>query len=1030
MNSLQWLDGDLVASFRGCSKVLKVDTDTGNVVWRLGRSMHDAGAWARGETSGTGPGPMAILDDPHGEFCGQHGAQVRPNGNLVLYDNGVQCAVNQYTGESVRPSGVFSRAVEYALDVDNGEAVFQRHHSLRGAFNRVGRSNGHVEVLRNGDWLISWGRGLWDDDPATPLPPDVSVSQVDPDSHEEKFSLSVRHRYARPVEAIRAIPRSPAALARRMEPLEATIVERPLFHTGSSDRPTIVIAFNQPIVDPVAATASVTVTGASATAAPHLVAGAAAHTYAFTLTPEGDGPIGFELTAAEACASGGICTAGGGTLSVVPAAVTIPGPVAAGFGASAYTVTEGSAVEVAVTLDPASGRQDRLEIPIRVQGGVAEPGTDFAAPESVRFGGGDTSRTFSFTAHADKLVEGRETVTIGFPFPLPEGVRAGPTGATTLTIADATDDAVGFRVERTDVAEGSTVALAFAAGTGIAFTTDQEIDLTVGGSAQPADYTIAAADGTALSPPYAVTLPAGRNRVSARLAIVDDTIVEGVESLTISAARSGESLGSRTIEIPASDGDLPQVSVYGSGGSAGEGDALSFTLTRTGATTAPLSATVSVTETGAMLAASTPVSATFANGMSRVALTVPTIDDQVVEDPSEVTVAVLSPDANDYEVGRPQAAHVTVGDDDRASLEFTLAPDEVMEGGSARAEVRITNGVRFATDQTVLLGVGGTAQPTDYALRDSRGDLTTPYALTLAAGSSSAAVTISALDDEEEEAAETVTLTASHGGVPLVARQLTIAASDSPPEVSVAPVRFKVVEGGPAAFAFSRLNATEPSKLPETAVPITIVDSAGRLDGTPPTAVSFAAGETIRTLQLNTTDDNIVQTAADEVIVTASPDAASPPAYRLIGGGTAPGRDCQRRQGCFHSGGGAHGPSRGRRGGRDGGHHERGRLPGEPDRGSFPLPCAGYGDVRRGLHVADQERIGSPDSRTAPQPRLGGGYDPGRRRFAGRGRGDDPHRRRARWQADRGPGDDHDRRERRPPRHPAAARTRCRDDRR
>ena len=326
INSFDWSEGDIVASFRGCNKVLSIDSATGNVEWRVGRSMWSREEWEAGKSSGTGPAPLAVVGDPHGEFCGQHGASLLPNGNLLLYDNGVNCFVNPKTGASFRESDEFSRAVEYALDIDNGEAVFQRHHSLNNAFNRLGFAAGHVEALDSGDWLITWGRGR---PSGTPLPPDVSATLVDPETNEEKFSLSVA-RPASPDTVLflaRAVGVPPVALARKVESLTARTIRSDPTHSGADSRPTVIVAFNQPVADPVAATPSVSVTGATvASVAPHREAGVAANAYAFTLEPAGDGRIRFQLVAGRACSVNGICAAAGGTLSSTVAAVQISGP--------------------------------------------------------------------------------------------------------------------------------------------------------------------------------------------------------------------------------------------------------------------------------------------------------------------------------------------------------------------------------------------------------------------------------------------------------------------------------------------------------------------------------------------------------------------------------------------------------------------------------------------------------------------------------------------------------------------------------
>ena len=178
INSVEDVDGNILASFRGCSAVLMIDGQTGDVIWRLGRSNRSAEDWAN-----TPPAPLTIKDDPYGEFCGQHSAKIIGNGNLLLFDNGTDCVVNPDTGISQRPSGVFSRVVEYSLDLEKGEATFVRHHSLHGTFMLWGRSGGLVSPMDNGNWLVSWGGGKVD------KPPDQSVTEVNPGTGEQLLSI-------------------------------------------------------------------------------------------------------------------------------------------------------------------------------------------------------------------------------------------------------------------------------------------------------------------------------------------------------------------------------------------------------------------------------------------------------------------------------------------------------------------------------------------------------------------------------------------------------------------------------------------------------------------------------------------------------------------------------------------------------------------------------------------------------------------------------------------------------------------------
>ena len=320
VNTLQMVDGHIVASFRGCNTVLRIDPDDASshkVVWRLGLTNLSDEQW---DGLGKGPAPLEIIGDAEGQFCGQHGSSLLPNGHLILFDNGALCMQDPWLDTQLlaRPGGEYSRAVEYALDVDNGEAVFLRDHSLGGARRKTARVHGHVEKLEGGDWLIGWGEG-------GPRKPTVSVTQADPDTGEEKFWIVLRQADGSS-ESIRPTLLTPVALADVLAPLGARIVtgaHTSTAHEGAADRPTVAVAFNRPVVDFAAATSSVSVAGGSVEGVAALVeSGAPAHAYVFTLVPDGDADIGFGLVAGQGCDSdpAGVCTADNTTLSVVPAA--------------------------------------------------------------------------------------------------------------------------------------------------------------------------------------------------------------------------------------------------------------------------------------------------------------------------------------------------------------------------------------------------------------------------------------------------------------------------------------------------------------------------------------------------------------------------------------------------------------------------------------------------------------------------------------------------------------------------------------
>ena len=163
LNSLQLVDGDIIASFRGCAQVVRIDRSSGTwaVQWKLG---------------GTDPPRssdteyLEIVGDELGEFCGQHHATLTDSGRLVLFDNGVQCLGSR------KDSEVVTRVVEY--DISSGtEARFIREYR-RAAGHGHTEGQGGATLLGNGNWLIAWGTT---EEPLLPAAEIASVTEVAPD---------------------------------------------------------------------------------------------------------------------------------------------------------------------------------------------------------------------------------------------------------------------------------------------------------------------------------------------------------------------------------------------------------------------------------------------------------------------------------------------------------------------------------------------------------------------------------------------------------------------------------------------------------------------------------------------------------------------------------------------------------------------------------------------------------------------------------------------------------------------------------
>ena len=325
VNSLQWTDEGILASFRGCSSVMMIDPETktaDQIVWRIGETNLADDEYLKRDL---GPPPMAVVGDPEKTFCGQHAVQLISEDRLLMFDNGVACVEDPATGKTLsREGGYFSRAVEYAIDRQNSEAVFIRDHTFEGTRNRLGRVGGHAAALDSGQWLISWGYGPPSDKHSKESVTDsgIAVTAVNPDTGEYGFFIESMQGMLGP----RALPVDPLALLRPAAALTAGFPQTPQQSHGGSAYPIeTVVAFSRPVAQFGAETPSLAVQGASVASVRPLTAfGKSAYAWILALRPAGYETVTLEVNSRIPCDAGGICTADGTPISDAPSPIVIP----------------------------------------------------------------------------------------------------------------------------------------------------------------------------------------------------------------------------------------------------------------------------------------------------------------------------------------------------------------------------------------------------------------------------------------------------------------------------------------------------------------------------------------------------------------------------------------------------------------------------------------------------------------------------------------------------------------------------------
>ncbi len=583
----------------------------------------------------------------------------------------------------------------------------------------------------------------------------------------------------------------------------------------------------------------------------------------------------------------------------LPSVLSVEGvPVTVGGNEGAASAVEGSTdstLEFRVTLSIASDMD--VMVPYTL-GGTASSGTDYtdgtqsgtplANGSPLTIPAGETSGTISLTVLDDEIAEPGEsvTVTLGEPMYSPEGTAKLGVVSATGTIAD--DDSVAMptlTVGDASVIEGGTMVFpvsisrpsseivgfgySFTAGTGVGGATDADF--------VAAQWTAPMNRGTIA---VGQVVPVGDARL--RIETIDDMIDEPNETFTVRVwALTGTPGGGVTPvgEVNAVtatgtivDNDLPVITVSASsdivGGTTEEGKQNLFTITRHASDISEsLKVYFVVTDSGDVVSGSWTLY-TFGPNQTTVSR-VNTIDDMMDEEDAEVTITLTSPGPRqEYTIGTPKSARVTVTDDDNPVVSVNVLDTEVDEGEDVEFVVR--RGSLRSSPLTVDVAITGgdnilaKAPPTSVEIPANRRDLT---------------LALPTLDDETDEVASTVTLTLQSGSdynINSSFASAEVGVNDNDlPGVTVSAGN-DVAEGNDAVFTLTRMGITTGA----LDVSFTVSDGASVLTAAVPTSASFMVGQDTVAVTLGTMDDKVDEVDA-EIELTLIAPSGSDPAYRL-----------------------------------------------------------------------------------------------------------------------------------------------------
>ena len=346
------------------------------------------------------------------------------------------------------------------------------------------------------------------------------------------------------------------------------------------------------------------------------------------------------------------------------------------------------------------------------------------------------------------------------------------------------------------------------------------------------------------------------------------SLAEGENEITVTVtAEDGTTTNAYTATVTRAA--LPVTTIAASTTPVTEGTAATYTVTLDRAAREALTVAVSVTESGSVLSGTPPVSVAFAKGATSATLSVPTAADSIVETDSTVTATVTV--GTGYAIGTGASASVTVEDDDAATFTVSAEPEAIREGESATLTVAIANGVTFSEAQTISLATSGTASASDYT--------GVPEGLTLAARGSSVTATVAATADQEDEQAETVTVTASHGGSAIGSATVTINSVSH--DATLASLSLSGIDIG----TFSRTVKSYEVSVDHSVETITITAAKGHSGATvtvePGPEVSLAVGANRIVITVTVTAENGTTTKTYTVTVTRDEEPAALPAVSI-----------------------------------------------------------------------------------------------------------------------------------------------------
>jgi hypothetical protein len=563
-----------------------------------------------------------------------------------------------------------------------------------------------------------------------------------------------------------------------------------------------------------------------------------------------------------------LSTAVGGTIGDDTGVATITDDDATPYVAVAdAVVTEGDAGTTDMTFHVT--RSGNTAVPVSLHyvtsNGTASAGSDYTAlpVTTLDFAAGETSKSVTVPVLGDTATEANETLLLRLSSPvgstLSDDTGVGtivdddgtgsPGPSTFVSVADVSakesDGSVTFRVTRSGDTSGTTTVTR----------------ATSNGSAQ------AGTDYTAL-PPASLSFAPGQKTITVSVPLLSDTVDEPAETFGLRlSSPTGGTISDDTGLATLADDDPPtylKASNVTTAEHSSGSHLVTFTITRSGSTSVPASvtyATANGTATaGPDYTSVPPTTITFAAGETRKTVGVTVLSD-TVDEPAETFLLRLS-----SPVGATisdDTGVATITDDDPATY-LSISDISTPERSSGSHTVSFTvsrSGSSAAAISVSYATTGGAATAgTDYTAIPTT-------VLTFDPGQTRRTVSVTVFGDTTDEPNETFWLRLSSPAGAIISDDTgvaTIVDDDAPAYLAVRDVLVQEGDSGSRSMTFTVVRSGS------TTAPVSVTYATANGTATagsdyaavPATALTFAAGETTKTVNVPVLGDTAPE--ADE----------------------------------------------------------------------------------------------------------------------------------------------------------------------